>query len=157
MNDNIPESKMRLYGFIGIKNNIFFDTEKEIMEYIKLNNLSISNTCIIDYLGLVAGCNDVIKVTYKDGNTNMYSPCDKDGYVVYNYDKSYYQGESVWEYNIGSIDDIINAFKDRNIIKENDKVLKKSKRKDNRLKKVISNIKSNVITPNDIWNDNSLL
>ena len=116
----IPQSQMKLYGFSGIYKNIFFDTESELLEYVKNNKLGYGNVCIMDFLGNVAGCNDVIRLTYIDGNEELYTAVNEEGYGKYNSKRSFYKGEFVWEFNHGSIREMYSAFRDRGIVFEND-------------------------------------
>lgn len=97
----ISESQMRLYGFSGAFNSIYFDTEEELIEWGKSHNTEFGDICVIDYLGNVAAC-------------------DEDGYGIYNFERSTYRGEFVWEYNHGSIREMYSAFRDRGISFEND-------------------------------------
>jgi len=46
--------------------------------------------------------------------------CDRDGYGIYNEERSIYHGEFVWEYNNGDIKNMYSAFRDRGIVFEND-------------------------------------
>lgn len=113
---SIPESQMRLYGFQGFLNSAYFDTEEELIDWVKNNNTKFGSICIIDYLGEVAGCTDVIRATYKNGDSNLYVACDYDGYGIYNSERSIYKGEFVWEYNHGSISEMYDAFRTRGIV-----------------------------------------
>ena len=116
----IPEPQMRLYGFSGAFNSAYFDTEKELIEWVKNHDTDFGDVCVIDYLGKVAGRSDVIRKTYKSGKSNLYVACDEDGYGIYNFERSTYRGEFVWEYNHGSLREIYSAFRDRGISFEND-------------------------------------
>lgn len=116
----IPEPQMRLYGFSGVFNSAYFDTEKELIEWVKNHDTDFGDVCVIDYLGKVAGRSDVIRKTYKSGKSNLYVACDEDGYGIYNFERSTYRGEFVWEYNHGSLREIYSAFRDRGISFEND-------------------------------------
>ena len=116
----IPEPQMRLYGFSGAFNSAYFDTKEELIEWIKNHNTDFGVVCIIDYLGKVAGRSDVIRETYKSGKSHLYAACDEDGYGIYNFERSTYRGEFVWEYNHGSLREMYSAFRDRGISFEND-------------------------------------
>ena len=116
----IPEPQMRLYGFSGAFNSAYFDTEEELIEWVKNHNTQFGDICVIDYLGNVAGRSDVIRKTYKSGKSNLYAACDEDGYGIYNFERSTYRGEFVWEYNHGSLREMYSAFRDRGISFEND-------------------------------------
>lgn len=116
----IPESQMRLYGFLGIFKSAFFDTEEELIKYVKETELGIGSVCVIDYLGTVAERSDVIKLTYKSGKEVLYTAVNEDGYGIYNHERSVYRGEFVWEYNHGSLSEMYSAFRDRGIVFEDD-------------------------------------
>lgn len=116
----IPEPKMRLYGFYGTFKSSFFDTEEELIEYIKTNNTQFGSICVMEYLGHVAGRSDVIRLTYKSGKQVLYTSVNEDGYGIYNEERSIYRGEFVWEYNHGSIREMYSAFRDRGIVFEDD-------------------------------------
>ena len=116
----IPQSQMRLYGFSGIFRSEFFDTEKELIEYVKNNKTGYGSICVMDFLGNVAGCSDVIRLTYKSGKEVLYAAVNEDGYGIYNLERSFYKGEFVWEFNHGSIREMYSAFRDRGIVFEND-------------------------------------
>ncbi len=116
----MPKSQMKLYGFSGAFNSVFFDSEEELIEWIKTHSTDFGNICVMDYLGTVAGRRDVIRLTYKNGKSVLYTACDEDGYAIYNEKRSIYKGEFVWEYNYGSISDEYAAFRDRGIVFEND-------------------------------------
>lgn len=119
--EEIPKPQMRLYVFLGAFNNsAFFDTEEELIEWIKTHNTNLGNICIIDFLGNVAGCEDVIRITSRDGKSKFCTAVDEEGYGIYNSERSIYKGEFVWEYNHGSISDIHSAFRDRGIHFEDD-------------------------------------
>lgn len=116
----IPEPQMRLYGFSGAFKSAFFDTEEELLEYVKTHNTQFGSICVMEYLGHVAGRSDVIRLTYKSGKSVLYTSVDEDGYGKYNHERSIYRGEFIWEYNHGSIREMYSAFRDRGIVFEDD-------------------------------------
>lgn len=127
----IPEPQMRLYGFSGAFNSAFFDTEAELIEYVKTHDTQFGSICVMDYLGNVADRSDVIRLTYKSGKQVLYTSVDEDGYGIYNNERSIYRGEFVWEYNHGSISEMYSAFRDRGIVFEDDtyaKIAEKNRR-----------------------------
>ena len=124
----IPEPQMKLYGFSGVFKSAFFDTEIELLEYVKTHNTQFGNICIMEYLGNVAGCSDVIRLTYKSGKQVLYTSVDQDGYGIYNNERSIYRGEFVWEYNHGSISEMYSAFRDRGIVFKDDTYAKIAER-----------------------------
>ena len=124
----IPEPQMRLYGFSGVFKSAFFDTEEELIEYVKTHNTEFGSICVVEYLGNVAGRSDVIRLTYKSGKSVLYTSVNEDGYGIYNNERSIYRGEFVWEYNHGSISDVYSAFRDRGIVFEDDTYAKITER-----------------------------
>ena len=116
----IPKSQMRLYGFSGAFKSAFFDTEAKLIEYVKTHDTQFGSVCVMDYLGNVADCSDVISLTYKSGKQVLYTSVNDDGYGIYNNQRSIYRGEFVWEYNYGSISEMYSAFRDRGIVFEDD-------------------------------------
>ena len=127
----IPEPQMRLYGFYGAFKSSFFDTEEELIEYVKTNNTQFGSICVMEYLGNVAGKSDVIRLTYKSGKSVLYTSVNEDGYGIYNNERSIYRGEFIWEYNHGSISEMYSAFRDRGIVFEDDtyaKIAERNKR-----------------------------
>lgn len=124
----IPEPQMRLYGFSGAFKSAFFDTEEELIEYVKTHNTQFGSICVMEYLGNVAGRSDVIRLTYKSGKSVLYTSVNEDGYGIYNNERSIYRGEFVWEYNHGSISEMYSAFRDRGIVFEDDTYAKIAER-----------------------------
>ena len=116
----IPAPQMVLYGFSGPFKSAYFDTKEELKEYIKTHDTSFSGTCVIEYLGNVAGRSDVIRTISKNRKPMLLTVCDRDGYGIYNEERSIYRGEFVWEYNNGDIKDMYSAFRDRGIVFEDD-------------------------------------
>lgn len=73
----IPEPQMRLYGFYGAFSSSFFDREFELLDWVRNhNNTDFGDVCVIDFLGNVAGRSDVIRITFKDGKSNLYAHVD---------------------------------------------------------------------------------
>lgn len=130
----IPEPQMRLFGFSGAFKSAFFDTEEELLEYVQKNDTSFGDVCIIEYLGNVAGCSDVIRKVKRNGKKVLYTAVDEDGYGIYNYERSVYRNEFIWEYSHGSISEMYSAFRDRGITFEDDIYAKITERKQQLLK-----------------------
>jgi len=116
----IPTPQMRLYGFSGAFKSAFFDTEAELEEYLKTHDTSFGGTCVIEYLGNVAGRSDVIRKTSKNHKPMLLTVCDRERYGIYNEERSIYRGEFIWEYTDGNIKDMYSAFRDRGIVFEDD-------------------------------------
>ncbi len=53
---------MRLYGFSGAFYSAYFDKEEELKEWVKTHNTNFGDIVVIDYLGHVAGRDDVIRM-----------------------------------------------------------------------------------------------
>lgn len=129
----IPEPKMRLYGFSGAFNSAFFDSKEELKEWLKTNKTNnFGNVCVLDYLGRVAGRSDVIRITMKGEDPKLYTAVDEDGYGTYNAERSTYRGEFFWEYDYGDLSDEYAAFRDRGIVFEND-IYKKIEERNKRI------------------------
>lgn len=116
----IPKPQMKLYGFSGAFSCAFFETEEELIEYVKTSDTAFGNICVIEYLGKVANRSDVIRVSYKDRTPKLYTSIDEDGYAIYNDNRSIEKGEYVWEYMHGNISEMYSAFRDRGIVFEED-------------------------------------
>lgn len=128
----IPDPFMRLYGTYGN----YFDTFEEAINYCKKNNISTDKIHILDYLGNVAERNDVIRKTYMNGNFILYTAVDEDGYGIYNYERSIYNGKFIWEYVHGNIKEMYIPFRDRGIIFKND-IYDKIEETDKRILKMV--------------------
>lgn len=109
-------SKMILYGY----KTDFFDTEEELKEYCILNQLPINASFTVEYIGNMFGMNDVIRKTIRKCNPIYCAAFEKDGYAVYNEEKSNSENDDVWEYRYGSISEIYSAFREHGIVFEND-------------------------------------
>ena len=116
----IPEPQMRLYGFSGVFHSAFFDTEEELQLWISDHSIEFGSICVLDYLGDIAGREDVMRYTYMNGTERMIAPCDIDGYGIYNKKRSIYCGRFIWEYFYGDIQNEVQAFRDRGIEFQND-------------------------------------
>lgn len=132
--NEIPTPQMRLYGIFGAFHSVFFDTEEELAEYIQNNDTSLGCVCVIEFLGNVAGCNDVVRKTSKDGLSILYTVVDEDGYGIYNSERSTYRGEFTWEYHHGSLKEIYSAFRDRGIVFTDDIYAKSAERNQHMLR-----------------------
>ena len=119
----IPEPQMKLYGYEGFFDSVFFDTEEELKEHIKSNGVSGGfggELCIVEYMGTMAGRSDVIRKTNKDGKQTLVTVATEDHIGYYNERRSYHQGSFVWEGTPGNLRAIYSAFKKRGIVLEND-------------------------------------
>lgn len=118
--EDVLESQMKLYGYRGVFNSEFFDTDEELSEWMKTEKLGFGIKCIIDYVGNVAGRNDVLKITEIGGLTYLVTACDEDGYGIYNEERSNRCNTFIWEYYHGNLSSMYKAFRDRGIVFEND-------------------------------------
>ena len=116
----IPESKMRLYCYSCVLKTDFFNTLKELDNYVNSGHIHRGEKVFIDYLGHMADKTDVIRVIYSDNSVKYFSAVDELGIVIYNEEKSNTLGKYVWEYEFGDLKDIYKAFKVRGIAFEND-------------------------------------
>lgn len=106
---NIPKPLVRLYGFCGIYQNVYFPSEEELLEYINNNNTIYGDACILDYLGEVAGFDNVIRKTYDDGYFVLYCQLDEEKYAIYDYEKSVYYNKFIWNYVKGNLNEEYNS------------------------------------------------
>ena len=116
----IPKPQMRLYGISLAIKGIYFDSEKELKEYVKSNNIAKPNIHVIEFLGKFSGCSDVIRVIYGNGKSYLCKAVDSYGYGVYNHKRSIEENDFVWEYVYGRINHMYRAFRERGIIFNND-------------------------------------
>ncbi len=120
----MPIPEMTLYSVHGQ----YFETELELEQYCKDKNIDLSHSYVNEYYREFAGRNDVIRRLKKGKIGTFYTVSDTDGYGIYNYDRSIYRGEFVWEYNYGSLSDWYKIFRDKGIVFENDIYLKEEDR-----------------------------
>lgn len=115
---HLPESKRKLYCAVVNYERNFFDTEKELIEFIKSCEVRIDDIYILDYLDEVYDRDRVIRVTFMNGHEMLYSKVDEygwDGFVIHDPSKSISSKKYIWNYYYGNIDDIYCAFIDRGI------------------------------------------
>ncbi len=112
----MPNPEMRLFDI----NGDYFETKEELEGYCQCKGLSMDNPCVLDYLRSFAGRSDVIRKTYKNGRNIFFAAIDEDGYGIYNYERSIYKREFIWEFSYGDIREIYTPFRDRGIVFEDD-------------------------------------
>lgn len=111
----LPIPEMRLY-FVDEN---YFESLDELLTYCRINKISKKELNIIDYFRNLAGHSDVIRRS--NSKTSMlYTAVDEDRYGLYNNKRSIYRGEFIWEYNHGSIRELYEPFKEREINFDND-------------------------------------
>ena len=98
----------------------YFDSLDQIKNYI--NSYGLNNTPIltVEYLGEAANKSDVFKVTNYGNNYKLYTACDEGGYGIYMHEESIKDDRFVWRYLYGDIKKMYSAFRDREIIFNND-------------------------------------
>ncbi len=110
----IPDSQMTIYGIReAFKKMVFFDTKEETEVYAKRKGIDVNNIKTFEYLGSVAGREDVIRKTTVSGETEFLVAIDEDGYGSYDKERSVWQNKFIWKYVHGNIKDIYDAFKAR--------------------------------------------
>ena len=82
---------MRLF----IVHGNFFDTKEELKSYCKKNKITLNDVLVIEYLGNIAGRSDVIRTINYEGRTMLYTAVDRDGYGMYNHERSFYCGKFI--------------------------------------------------------------
>ncbi|MBQ7790256.1 MAG: hypothetical protein IJ399_03235 [Bacilli bacterium] len=116
--NHLPESKMRLFcAVVDYKRN-FFDTEEELIDFIKNSDIRVDDIYILDYLDEVYNRDRVIKVTFMNGHEMLYSKVDEygwNGFAIHDPHKSFSSNKYIWNYYGTSIDDIYLAFIDRGL------------------------------------------
>lgn len=132
----IPDSMMLIYSFETPYEKKYFDTDKDLVKYIKNNDTNFAKISTIEYIVNVADRSDVIKETYIDGTFLLFTAIDEDGYEIYNNDISNYKNEFVWEYEYGNIGSMYSAFRDRGIVFQNDIYAKIEEKNKNKIKKL---------------------
>lgn len=113
---DIPQAEMRIYCI----RDFSFDTEEELVDFSKREDISLDESYTLDYFRNMANRNDVIRKTKKDGTFTFYVAIEENGYGVYNYERSIYKGEFCWEFDYGDIALMYRQFRNRGIIFEND-------------------------------------
>ena len=112
----IPKPEKTLYCV----NQKYFDTEEELNYYCKEQDISINNTFKMDYIRNMANQNDVIRKTNSNEESIYMTVIDEDGYAIYNEEKSINQNEFVWDFEYGNLRWEYDAFRENNILFEDD-------------------------------------
>lgn len=115
----IPKPKITLYGIDNLFIGKYFDTQEELEQYLLTEDAIKGRICTLEYLGSVAGKEDVIKKIYENESL-LYVAVDEDGYGIYNEDRSTYTGKYIWEYNYGNLRNEYEALKKRGFLLKND-------------------------------------
>lgn len=127
--NDIQDSKIRLYVFYNVIKNEYFDTEDELLKWLRSNNNLEGNSCIVEYLGELFGRSDVIRITYYNAPAKYVVATSEDSYDIFNEQRSYLQNEYIWEYNKGDLRDIYKELKNRGIVFQNNAFVESKKRK----------------------------
>lgn len=117
---DIPNPQMVLYGFTSPFHNCHFESSSELMEFMKNGNTICGSVCTIEYLGKVADRSNVIRVTYQNQKSTLYSIVNLDCYETYNVSKSKKRGTYIWDHTQGDISKFYLPFQERGIIFEPD-------------------------------------
>ena len=127
---NNPPSLKRLYGYSGILNTAFFDTNEELNRYLEEHKETLKKdfgtTYIVDYLGSAFGREQVLLETPQNGAKPLIiTLVDNDGYAIYNKERSLKENKFIWdyEYKSDSIKAIYNALIERGVITSHNKTL----------------------------------
>lgn len=115
----MPEPEMRLFS---VDNN-YFESIDELLKYCRANEKSTEGLNIMDYYRNLADCNDVIRKSNSETSI-LFTVVDRDGYGMYNNERSIYCGKFIWEYHHGSIKNMYKAFRDKGIVFEDDIYIK---------------------------------
>lgn len=101
---NIPKPKMVLYG-TSIFSSCSFFTLGGLEDFLAEQGKELKEYYVLEYLGDMAGREDVIRVTYIDERgerVSYYTPTSTEHYGKYDHERSVYRGEHVWEGHDGS-------------------------------------------------------
>jgi len=117
----VPDSKKKLYAFIGGQSE-FFDSRNELDEFLEKMDTGkwFGNVMEIDYLGRMADREDVIRFINSSGEVRYCSVVDTDGYAVYQSEKSILEKKFIWNFEYGDLRNVYEAFQSRGILLEND-------------------------------------
>lgn len=115
-----PNSQMRLYVLIGIGQNLYFESKEDLQTIMKENPQGTYQWMIVDYIGNIAGRRDVIQITDQENKKELRVAINRNGYAVYNPERSKYHGDYIWEYQEGSLEELYQALRDSGVIFEED-------------------------------------
>ena len=123
----IPSTDKSLYCVKTGVTAIYFNTKEEQEDWIIKNKPKICNRYRVEYLGRFAGKEIVFNEINDNDDYRLIAVGDKDGYYVYNTEKSNYKGVRVWDYYYKhencSVARMIDAFEKAGILeKDNSKV-----------------------------------
>lgn len=121
---DIPEPMTTLYGLVDIFVSQFFETLEELKSFLKEHNGELEEYYILEYLGDMAGRDDVIRITYKSDHgerVQYYAPTSTEHYGVYNHQRSIYCGKHIWEVQDGNyLKEFFDALKEHGLEMKND-------------------------------------
>lgn len=121
---DIPEPTTTLYGLVDIFASQFFETLEELKSFLKEHNGKLEEYYILEYLGDMAGRDDVIRITYKSNRgeqVQYYAPTSTEHYGVYNHQRSIYCGKHIWEGQDGNyLREFFDALKKHGLVMKND-------------------------------------
>lgn len=106
-------SKYKVYGIVTANQKIFFDTKKEIKEYVKNNKLPIKDIFKVIYIGNYLEQDNVVKCV-KNKETFIYKMIDDSTYFTFGLDKG---KKYRWQFKYGNITEYYKAL-DRYDIKK---------------------------------------
>ena len=120
---DIPEPKMVLYG-----TNIFspysFFTLGGLQDFLEEQGEEFEEYFVLEYLGDMAGREDVIRVTYIDERgerVHYYTPTAAEHYGKYDHERSVYRGEHIWEGHDGNyLKEFFDMLKEHGLVMKND-------------------------------------
>lgn len=126
-------SKSRIYGFLKKYETIIFNSESELINYVKNSQETWQNVCIIDYIGNFANRENVVKITYLNGEYVLCTSTELEaGFNLYHdvfaLQETIDSGKAVWQKDHWGLDNIYEFFEKKGVIKEKNNPYTKIKR-----------------------------
>lgn len=129
------QPEMRLYGLYGVSDN-YFESIDELLKYCRETTHSTNQFTVLDYYRHLGNFNDVIRKS--NGETSMFYVVPNELGVCWYSDELNHQTDD-WEFNHGTIKDLYKAFRDHDVVFEDDIYA----REDERNKKFLNYCKEN--------------
>ena len=109
----LPESTLTLYCYDKNFNQTFFNTQAKLDLYA--SNHPGGRKIIIDYLGKVAGKDNVIKETFENSKTRLLHYVSSENYEIYNSKRSAFKGTYMWDKYYGDVRSVKEALESNGI------------------------------------------
>lgn len=96
----LPKAEVKLYAVGTGVDSHYFATATDRKKWLVDAKPKYSYNYTAEYLGNVAGKEDVIKETYENGDIRLLSIENSTEYDIYNFEKSKIKGKFVWDHYI---------------------------------------------------------